>query len=151
MVIIKLEVPLKRSDNRIMMKIKDREVGEFSKIDNKMVVNIFEEWWCRGERGIESVEVEIDLNKIVMFYENCDEDGDCERGIDLSNWEEVIVFGGGFIDGDGVEKCIDRVEKLINGESVCIECEEGIWVIGNKSENEVEIDFCKFKLELLKA
>ena len=65
-----------------MLKIRDREVGEFSKVDNKLEVNIFEEWWCRGERGIENVEVEIDLNKIVRFWENCDEFGDCERGID---------------------------------------------------------------------
>ena len=87
-----------------------------------------------------------------IFYNFCFASPIAKKGvIDLSNWEEVIVFGGGFIDGDGVEKCIERVEKLINGESVCIECEEGIWVIGNKSENEVEIDFCKFKLELLKA
>ena len=134
-----------------MLKIRDKEVGEFSKIDNKMVVNIFEEWWCRGERGIENVEVEIDLNKIVKFWENCDEFGDCERGIDLNRWEEVIVWGGDFIDGEGLEKCIERVEKLIEGESVCIEGEEAIWVIGNKSENEVEIDFCKFKMDLLKA
>ena len=53
-----------------MMKIKDREVGECSKIDNRMVVNIFEEWWCRGDRGVESLEEEIDLNKIVKFLES---------------------------------------------------------------------------------
>lgn len=47
--------------------------------------------------------------------------------------------------------CLERVEKLIEGECVCIEGEEAIWVIGNKSENEVEIDFCKFKMDLLKA
>jgi len=146
-----VEVPEEKRYNRIMLKIKDREVGEGSKVDNKMVVNIFEEWWCRGERGIESVEVEIDLNKIVKFWENCDEFGDCERGIDLNRWEELIVWGGDFIDGEGLEKCIERVEKLIEGESVCIEGEEGIWCIGNKSENEVEIDFCKFKMDLLKA
>ena len=146
-----VEVPEEKRYNRIMLKIKDREVGECSKVDNKMVVNIFEEWWCRGDRGIESVEVEIDLNKIVKFYENCDEDGDCERGIDLNRWEEVIVWGSGFIDGEGLEKCIERVEKLIDGESVCIEGEEAIWVIGNKSSNEVEVDFCKGKIELLKA
>ena len=144
-----LDFPLKRADNIRMLKIRDREVGEFSKIDNKMVVNIFEEWWCRGERGIENCEEEIDLNKIVKFWENCDEFGDCERGIDLNRWEELIVLGSGFIAGEGVEMCIERVEKLIDGESVCIEGEEAIWVIGNKSSNEVEIDFCKFKMDLL--
>ena len=144
-----VEVPEEKNYNIIMLKIRDREVGECSKIDNRMVVNIFEEWWCRGERGIESVEVVIDLNKIVKFWENCDEDGDCERGIDLDRWEEVIVWGSGFIDGEGVEKCIERVEKLIDGESVCIEGEEGIWCIGSKDSNKVEIDFCKFKIDLL--
>ena len=146
---MELDFPLKRADNIRMLKKRDREVGEFSKIDNKMVVNIFEEWWCRGERGIENCEEEIDLNKIVKFWENCDEFGDCERGIDLNRWEELIVLGSGFIAGEGVEMCIERVEKLIEGESVCIEGEEAIWVIGNKSSNEVEIDFCKFKMDLL--
>ena len=146
-----VEVPEEKNYNIIMLKIRDKEVGEFSKVDNKMVVNIFEEWWCRGERGIESVEVVIDLNKIVKFWENCDEFGDCERGIDLNRWEELIVLGSGFIAGEGVEMCIERVEKLIDGESVCIEGEEAIWVIGNKSSNEVEIDFCKFKMGLLKG
>ena len=144
-----VEVPEEKNYNIIMLKIRNKEVGECSKIDNRMVVNIFEEWWCRGERGIESVEVVIDLNKIVKFWENCDEDGDCERGIDLDRWEEVIVWGSGFIDGEGLEKCIDRVEKLIEGESVCIEGEEGIWCIGSKDSNKVEIDFCKFKIDLL--
>ena len=134
-----------------MLKIKDREVGEFSKVDNKMVVNVFEEWWCRGDRGIESGEVEIDLNKIVKMWENCDEFGDCERGIDLNRWEELIVLGSGFIAGEGVEMCFERVEMLMDGESVCIEGEEGIWCIGSKVCNEVEIDFCKFKIDLLKA
>ena len=57
-----VEVPEEKNYNIIMLKIRDREVGEFSKVDNKLEVNIFEEWWCRGERGIENVEVEIDLN-----------------------------------------------------------------------------------------
>jgi hypothetical protein len=137
--------------NIIMLKIKDREVGEFSKIDNKMIVNIFEEWNCRGDRGIESLEEEIDLNKIVKFYENCDEFGDCERGIDLNRWEELIVMGGGFIDGEGVEMCLERVEKLIDKESVCIVGEENVVVIGNKSSHLVEIDFCDFKIDLLRG
>ena len=137
--------------NRIMLKIKDREVGEFSKMDNKMVVNVVEEWWCRGDRGIESVEVEIDLNKIVKFYENCDEFGDCERGIDLNRWEELIVLGGDFIEGEGVEMCLERVEKLIDKESVCIVGEENVVCIGNKESHLVEIDFCDFKIDLLRG
>ena len=151
MVKLVVEVPEEKNYNIIMLKIRNKEVGEFSKIDNKMVVNIFEEWWCRGERGIENCEEEIDLNKIVKFWENCDEFGDCERGIDLNRWEELIVLGSGFIAGEGVEMCIERVEKLIDGESVCIEGEEGIWCIGSKDSNKVEIDFCRFKIELLRG
>ena len=146
-----VEVPEEKNYNIIMLKIRDREVGEFSKVDNKLEVNIFEEWWCRGERGIENVEVEIDLNKIVKFWENCDEFGDCERGIDLNRWEELIVLGSGFIAGEGVEMCLERVEMLMDGESVCIEGEEGIWCIGSKDSNKVEIDFCRFKIELLRG
>ncbi len=122
MVIIKLEVPLKRSDNRIMMKIKDREVGEGSKMDNKIVVNLFGEGFCRGDRWIELNEVE---------------------------W--LVMMGSDFVDGYGFEECLERVEKLLNGESFMMEFEEKVVCVGNKSRNEVEVDYCKGKIELLKG
>ena len=147
-----IEVPLSLVYNNIML-IKNREVGEFSKIDNKIELNRFSEWWSRGERGIDcDYNVECDLNKVVMFWENSDDGEDCERGIELNNVEEMIVIGdGGFIDGCGFESCIDRVEKILDGESIIIEGEEGMWCIGSKRFEEVEIDYMKFKIEMLKG
>ncbi len=151
MVIIKLEVPLKRSDNRIMMKIKDREVGEGSKMDNKIVVNLFGEGFCRGDRWIEEEEEVVDLNKVVKYYENSDDGWDCERGIELNEVEWLVMMGSDFVDGYGFEECLERVEKLLNGESFMMEFEEKVVCVGNKSRNEVEVDYCKGKIELLKG
>ncbi len=47
-----VEVPEEKIYNRSMLKIKDREVGEGSKMDNKIVVNLFGEGFCRGDRWI---------------------------------------------------------------------------------------------------
>ena len=146
----KIEVPLKKNYNRSMLKIKDREVGEFSKMDNKIVVNLFGEGFCRGDRWIEDKEEEVDLNKIVMFYENSDDGWDCERGIELNEVEGIILRGSDFIEGE-YDNCVERVEKLLNGGSFMVEFEEYIVCIGNKSSNEVEVDYCKGKIELLKG
>jgi hypothetical protein len=137
--------------NIIMLKIKDREVGEGSKIDNKIVVNLFGEGNCRGDRWIERDEEEVDLNKVVKFYENSDDGWDCERGIELNDMEGLILRGSDFVEEEGFDNCLERVEKLLNGESFMVEFEESVVCIGNKSRNEVEVDFCKGKIELLKA
>ena len=143
-----VEVPEEKRYNRIMMKIKDREVGEGSKVDNKIVVNLFGEGFCRGDRWIEDKEEEVDLNKIIKFYENSDDGWDCERGIELNEVEGIILRGSDFIEGE-YDNCVERVEKLLNGGSFMVEFEEYIICIGNKSRNEVEVDYCKGKIELL--
>ena len=125
-----------------MLKIKDREVGEGSKVDNKIVVNLFGEGFCRGDRWIEDKEEEVDLNKIIKFYENSDDGWDCERGIELNEVEGIILRGSDFIEGE-YDNCVERVEKLLNGGSFMVEFEEYIVCIGNKSSNEVEVDYCK--------
>jgi hypothetical protein len=97
------------------------------------------EWFSRGERGIE------------------DESDSKEE---LNSIEERILYGdGGFIwDDDEDYKnskrswfgCMSRVDELLEGKSVLIECEEEIFCIGSKNCNEVEIDFMKFKIDLLR-
>ena len=74
-----------------------------------MKVRKFGEWFCRGDRGFEECSEEIDLNKIVMFWENGDEEGDCERGVRLNSVEWDV---------------------LMNGECIFIEREEEDLVIG---------------------
>lgn len=147
----RFDFPPIRIYNRIMLKIKDREVGEGSKMDNKIVVNLFGEGNCRGDRWIERDEEEVDLNKVVMFFENSDDGWDCERGIELNDMEGLILRGSDFVEEEGFDNCLERVEKLLNGESFMVEFEESVVCIGNKSSNEVEVDFCKGKIELLKA
>jgi len=134
------------------MEIKNREVGEFSKEDLKLKVNKFGEWFCRGDRGVVDWSEEIDLNKIVMFWENGDEDGDCERGLRLSRIEEDIVFGDyGFCE-EGFDKCVERVERLLDGKCVFIEREEEDLVVGvEDSLNKVELFWLEKRRELLKG
>ena len=135
------------------MKIRNREVGEFSKLNNGIKLNCFSEWWCRGDRGIDVwSNVECDLNKVVMVYENSDDGRDCERGIELNNIEEMLVVGSGFdIEDNGFDKCIERVGKILDGESIVIEEEEGMFCIGSAPFEKVEIDYMKFKIDLLKG
>ena len=65
-----------------------------------------------------------------LFWENGDEDGDCERGVDLNRIEEDIVFGDyGFMD-NGFDNCLNRLEKVLKGECIRIEREEECFVIG---------------------
>jgi len=84
---------------------------------------------------------------IRFFYENGDEDGDCERGMDLNRLEEDIVFGDyGFID-NGFDDCLIRLEKLLKGECIRIEREEECFVIGEDIE-ECYREFGKMNVEM---
>jgi hypothetical protein len=140
-----LEVPQIILYNNIMiikedMKLKIRKVGE---------------WFCRGDRGWEESSEEIDLNKIEKFYENGDEDGDCERGIDLNRIEEDIVFGDyGFCE-EGFDKCMDRVNLLKEGKCVFIEREEEDLCIGvedgSNYGNNVELYWLEMRKKLLRG
>ena len=99
-----------------MLKIKDREVGEGSKMDNKIVVNLFGEGFCRGDRWIEDKEEEVDLNKIIKFYENSDDGWDCERGIELNEVEGIILRGSDFIEGEHIDKTLvlEAIDEIKN-------------------------------------
>ena len=125
-------------------------------------LNMFSEWFSRGERGIDQGTDDINVDKIRKVWDSR-EDGDVEDGMmeGLNSIESRIVWGdGGFIWDDdedwksskrGVEGCMSRVDELLEGKSIFIECEEEIFCIGSKSGQEVEIDYCKFKMELLSA
>ena len=123
-------------------------------------MNMFGEWFSRGERGIDEWEESVNVDLIRKVWDERDEDGDIEEG-GLNSIERRIVYGdGGFIFDDdedwknskrGVEGCMSRVDELLEGKSIFIECEEEVFCIGSKSREGVEVDYCKFKIDLLKG
>jgi hypothetical protein len=117
------------------------------------------EWFSRGDRGIDMWCEDVNVDKIREVW-NSREDGEFEEdGVKLNVVEERILVGdGGFVWDDdenwknskrGIEGCMSRVDELLEGKSIFIECEEEVFCIGSKGCNEVEIDFMKGKIELL--
>jgi hypothetical protein len=145
-----LEVPLIWIYNIIMLEIKDM------KKDLIIELNMIGEWWCRGERGIDDeMSCKVNVDKIRRVWDDRDEDGEVDT-CELNEIEESIVWGdGGFCFDEvdevsrGVEGCMSRVDDLLEGKSVYIELEEGLKCIGSIVDNELEIDFLKWKIELL--
>ena len=124
-------------------------------------MNMIGEWFSRGERGIDNSEDSVNVDKIRRVWNSrVDSDFD-EDEFKLNYIEERILVGdGGFIWDDdedysnsrrGIEGCMGRIDMLLEGKSIFIECEEEVFCIGSKNSNEVEIDFMKGKIELLKA
>ena len=150
----KLAFPLIWIYNYIMLEIKDM------KKELVIDMNMIGEWFSRGERGIDEWEESVNVDLIWKVWDERDEDGDIDEG-KLNSIESRIVYGdGGFIFDDdedwksskrGVEGCMSRVDELLEGKSILIECEEEMFCIGSKNMNEVEIDYCKFKIDLLKG
>ena len=131
--------------------------------DKELVINMemIGEWFSRGERGIDEWEDSVNVDKIRRVW-NSREDGDFEEdGVELNVIEERILVGdGGFIWDDdenyknsrrGIEGCMSRVDELLEGKSIFIECEEEVFCIGSKSSEKVEIDFMKGKIELMEG
>ena len=131
------------------------------KEDLVIEMDMIGEWFSRGERGIDEWCESVNVDKIRRSWDkwNVDEDeSDSEE--ELNKIEERILYGdGGFIwdDDESYDNskrswfgCMSRVDELLEGKSVLIECEEEIFCIGSKGCNEVEIDFMKFKIDLLK-
>ena len=150
-----LEVPLIWIYNIIMLEIKDM------KKDLIIEMNMIGEWFSRGERGIDNSEDSVNVDKIRRVWNSrVDSDFD-EDEFKLNYIEERILVGdGGFIWDDdedwksskrGIEGCMGRVDELLEGKSIMIECEESMYCIGSKCGDELEIDYCKFKIDLLKA
>ena len=152
-----IEVPWKRLYNIIMLKMKKENM----KKDLVIEMNMIGEWFSRGERGIDEWSESVNVDKIRRVWDkwNVDEDeSDSEE--ELNSIEERILYGdGGFIwDDDEDYKnskrswfgCMSRVDELLEGKSIMIECEEEVFCIGSKGDNEVEIDFMKGKIELMR-
>ena len=129
-------------------------------------MNMIGEWFSRGERGIDEWSESVNVDKIRRSWDkwNVDEDeSDSEE--ELNKIEERILYGdGGFIwdDDESYDNskrswygCMSRVDELLEGKSILIELEEGLYCIGNDNckgkYNKVEIDYMNFKIDLLKG
>ena len=133
-------------------------IKEDMKKDLIIDLNMIGEWCSRGERGIDEWEDSVNVDLIRRIWDDKDEDGEVDDE-GLNSIESRIVWGdGGFIWDDdedwksskrGISGCMSRVDDLLEGKSILIECEEEIFCIGSKSREEVEIDFMKFKIELM--
>lgn len=150
-----LDFPLIWIYNYIMLEIKDM------KKELVIEMNMIGEWFSRGERGIDEWCESVNVDKIRRVWDkwNVDED-ESDSKEELNSIESRILYGdGGFIWDDDEDYsnskrswfgCMSRVDELLEGKSVLIECEEEIFCIGSKNCNEVEIDFMKFKIDLMK-
>ena len=135
-------------------------IKEDMKKDLVIEMNMFGEWFSRGERGIDEWCESVNVDKIRRSWDkwNVDEE-ESDNEEDLNRIEERILIGdGGFYwdDGESYENskrswsgCMKRVDDLLEGKSIFIECEEEVFCIGSKGCNEVEIDFMKGKIELM--
>jgi len=147
----KLEVPLIWIYNIIMI------IKEDMKKELVIRMDMIGEWFSRGERGIENWCEDVNVDKIRKVWDERDGE-DYDDGVLNVIEERILVGDGGFIWDDdeeygnsvrGISGCMSRVDDLLEGKSVMIECEEEVFCIGSKSSEEVEIDFCKGKIELL--
>jgi hypothetical protein len=130
------------------------------KKDLVIEMNMIGEWFSRGERGIDERCESVNVDKIRRSWDkwNVDED-ESDNDEKLNYIEERILIGhGGFIwdDDESYDNskrswrgCMSRVDDLLEGKSVMIECEEEVLCIGSKDNNELEIDFMNGKIELL--
>jgi len=151
----KLEIPEEILYNNCMLDMKDKKNKELV-----IVMNMIGEWFSRGERGIDEWCEDVNVDKIRRSWDkwNVDEDeSDSEEK--LNSIEERILYGdGGFIWDDDESfsnskrswrGCMSRVDELLEGKSIMIECEEEVFCIGSKDNNELEIDFMKGKIKLM--
>ena len=141
----RLAFPLIWIYNYIMLEIKDM------KKELVIELNMCGEWFCRGDRGWEEWIENVNFDKIRKIWDSRNDDDYEEDRDDLNSIENYILNGDfGFIWDDdesykdskrGISGCMSRVDELLEGKSIMIECEEEVFCIGSKSREEVEIDF----------
>ena len=155
----KVEVPEELKYNIVMLDMKEK--------NKELVVEMkmCGEWFCRGDRGWEEWKKDVNFDKIREVWDSRNDDDFEEDRDDLNNIESWILNGDyGFIWDDdedysnskrGISGCMSRVDELLEGKSILIELEEGLYCIGNDNckgkYNKVEIDYMNFKIDLLKG
>ena len=155
----RVEVPEELKYNIVMLDMKEK--------NKELVVEMkmCGEWFCRGDRGWEEWNKDVNFDKIREVWDSRNDDDFEEDRDDLNNIESWILNGDyGFIWDDdedysnskrGISGCMSRVDELLEGKSILIELEEGLYCIGNDNckgkYNKVEIDYMNFKIDLLKG
>ena len=152
----RLAFPLIWIYNYIMLEIKDM------KKELVIELNMCGEWFCRGDRGWEEWIENVNFDKIRKIWDSRNDDDYEEDRDDLNSIENYILNGDfGFIWDDdedyknsrrGISGCMSRVDDLLEGKSIIIELEESLYCIGIESKlTKVEVDYMKFKIDLLKV
>ena len=121
------------------------------------------EWFCRGDRGWEEWEMDVNVDKIRRVWEESKGESEVDSD-DLNKIESWILNGDyGFLWDEGederksrdIKGCMSRIDDLLENKSILIELEEGLYCIGNDNIkgkfNKVEIDYMNFKIEMLKG
>ena len=144
----------------IVMEIKiEKNMKEELVIELKMCG----EWFCRGDRGWEEWEMDVNVDKIRRVWEENKGEDEVDSD-DLNRIESWILNGDyGFLWDEGederksrdIKGCMSRIDDLLENKSILIELEEGLYCIGNDNIkgkfNKVEIDYMNFKIDLLKG
>jgi hypothetical protein len=150
-----LAIPLIWLYNCCMLDMKDM------KKELVIELNMIGEWFSRGDRGMDEWYEDVNVDKIRKVWNSREDEDELDEGGLNAIEERILVGDGGFIWDDdenyknsrrGIEGCMGRVDELLEGKSIMIECEEEVFCIGSnnsKEINKVEIDFMKGKIELL--
>ena len=149
-------VPIVLMYNIVMLNMKKEDM----KKDLVIEMNMIGEWFSRGERGIDEWCESVNVDKIRKVWDESDGE-DYDDGVLNVIEERILVGDGGFIWDDdedysnskrGISGCMSRVDDLLEGKSIIIEMEESLYCIGIESElNKVEVDYMKYKIELMKG
>lgn len=134
------------------------------KKDLVIELNMVGEWFCRGDRGWEEYRENVNFDKIREVWDSRNDDDFEEDRDDLNKIESWILNGDyGFLWDEGederksrdIKGCMSRIDDLLENKSILIELEEGLYCIGNDNIkgkfNKVEIDYMKWKIDLLKG
>jgi len=79
---------------------------------------------CRGDRWDIDLLDNIDLKKIERVWRAIDMGDDCPEEMELNESEEHILYGdGGFME-DGMECVMQRIDRILDGNTISVEGEE---------------------------
>jgi hypothetical protein len=113
-------------------------------------INKFGEGFCRGDQWIiEEMEL-VDVDVLKKAFESWDEDEEeCDEKLNRIEWD--ILYGDGGFCEEGVDKCMDRLNDLMDGKVVILDREEERFALHMGNSNDVEMGFMQWKIDVMKG